>query len=112
MGGGQGRAKDEGYLAGLVRVHTERSGRNVFLWGQILQQLYSWAGRVTLEILFWGAITTCPEGEKSAERNVPSGWLARSRFDRRSVIYRANGTASGFFCELWNNRIDSSVLMW
>jgi hypothetical protein len=32
-GGGQGRAKDEGYLAGLVRVHTERSGRNVFIVG-------------------------------------------------------------------------------
>jgi hypothetical protein len=39
--GGQGKGRG---LPGLVHVPTERSGRNVFLWGQVLQRLYSRTG--------------------------------------------------------------------
>jgi hypothetical protein len=49
------------------------------------------------------------EGEKSAEKNGPSGWLTRSRF---CPAKRDLDRASGFFCNMWNNRIDSCVLMW
>jgi hypothetical protein len=50
-----------------------------FLWGQILQAALL-VRRPSHFGNSGGAITTYSEGEKSAERNVPSGWLARVTF--------------------------------
>jgi len=74
------QAKDEGHLAYFIFLLSVPVV--MCLWGQASEQLYS---RGVTWQQFWGA-SSGSEGEKSAERNGPSGWLARSRFVRRSVI--------------------------